>query len=95
MEINVFNERKTVEVWISRAERDDAALRTDLQALFPWYQKQGYFVAVFFSGAQDLAKTTGALLCYNRKHLAEVETERTKAAKINTFPHLPLANMAE
>ena len=41
MEINVFNERKTVEVWISRAERDDAALRTDLQALFPWYQKQG------------------------------------------------------
>ena len=69
MEFNVFDERKTVEAWLTRTEQNDAALRADLRPLYRQYQQEGYLVAVYLSGTQNLTQRTSDLLCYNRKHI--------------------------
>lgn len=76
MEIHVFDERKAVEVWLTRAEQNDDALRAGLSPLYRQYQRQGFLTAVFLSGTDDLMPRTSELLCYNRRHLAEAEAKR-------------------
>lgn len=76
MEINVRDDRKIVEVWLTREEKQDQALRERLKPLYWEYKAQKYLVAVFLSGTEDLAEQTGALLCYNRKRCAELEVRR-------------------
>ncbi len=78
MEIHIRDAERTVEIWLTRQEQDDAALRERLKPLYRKYQAQKYLVAVFLSGEQDLVDYTSALLCYNRKRIAELETAREK-----------------
>ncbi len=61
---------KTVEIWLTQAESQDAAIQAQLKPLYQKYKAQGYTVAVFHSGTQDLVTATSDLLCYNRTHLA-------------------------
>lgn len=70
MELKIDPGKKLVEIWLTKAEREDAALQAKLKPLYKKYKFQGCLVAVFSSGTQDLADTTSDLLCYNRKHLA-------------------------
>lgn len=76
--INVSDDIKTVEVWLTQEEKRNAALREQLKPLYQEYKEKKYLVAVFESGSQDIWKETGALLCYNRKRIAQMEEERVK-----------------
>ena len=73
MEIAVHDDRKIVEIWLSNAEKNDAALRKELEPIYKKYHQQKYQVAVFESGNGDLYQSTLALLRYNRKRSAERE----------------------
>ena len=78
MEINVRDDSKVVEVWLSRAEKQDSNLRERLKLLYQEYKAKKFLVAVFESGEQDLEKLTGGLLGYNRKRIVQLEMEREK-----------------
>lgn len=78
MEINVKDDIKIVEVWLTQKEKRNAALREQLKPLYQEYKEKKYLVAVFESGSQNLWEETGALLCYNRKRIAQMEVEREK-----------------
>ena len=78
MEINVNDDIKIVEIWLTRAEREDAGLRERLKPLYQKYKAKKYMVAQFESGGQALEDITGALLVYNRKRSAQMEMEREK-----------------
>lgn len=78
MEINVRDNSKIVEIWLSNSEKRDEQLRERLKPLYQEYKAKKYLVAVFESGERDLADATSDLLCYNRKHLAEQEVQRQR-----------------
>ena len=78
MEINVRDDRKIVEVWLTNQEKQDNALQEQLETLYQQYMEKKYFIAVFMSGDQGLAEETSALLRYNRKRLAEQEVRKKK-----------------
>lgn len=72
--------QKIVEVWLTKAEKNEPTVAARLQPLYRAYQKQKYTVAVFQSGGADLLGCTRDLLRYNRKRIAELETLRKKSA---------------
>lgn len=79
MEIIVRDDRRIVVVWLTRREKQDEELRNQLKILYQQYKANKYFVVEFQSGDQELSKETSALLCYNRKRLAEQEVYRERA----------------
>ena len=78
MEINVHDDKKMVEVWLTRAEKQDEALQQELKPLYAQYKKKKFMVAVFESGEQDLYQNTLALLSYNKRRIPELEMMREK-----------------
>ena len=78
MEINVRDDIKIVEVWLTREEKRNIVLREGLKPLCREYKEKKYLVAVFESGSQNLWEETGALLCYNRKRIAQMEVEQER-----------------
>ena len=66
MEINIREEQKIVDVWLTNAEGKDA----DLSGLYEKFSSRGYLVAVFRSGGEELAGLTANLLLYNWKKSA-------------------------
>lgn len=81
MEINVHDDKKMVEVWLTRAEKQDEALQQELKPLYAQYKKKKYMVAVFESGEQDLYQNTLALLSYNKRRIPELEMMREKQVR--------------
>ncbi len=78
MEINIHDDKKMVEVWLTRAEKQDKVLQQELKSLYAQYKKKKYMVAVFESGEQDLYQNTLALLSYNKRRIPELEMMREK-----------------
>lgn len=78
MEINVRDDRKIVEVWLTNEEQQDQAVRESLKPLYQQYKAKKYTAAVFLSGSRDLAEETGALLCRNKRRIAELEVQRER-----------------
>ena len=78
MEINVRDNSKIVEVWLTREEKQDANLRERLKPLCQEFKAKKFLVAVFESGEQNLEELTGSLLGYNRKRVVQLEMEREK-----------------
>ena len=78
MEVNIHDDKKMVEVWLTRAEKQDEALQQELKPLYAQYKKKKYMVAVFESGEQDLYQNTLALLSYNKRRIPELEMMREK-----------------
>lgn len=78
MEINVDEDKKLVEVWLTNAEKNDSALRGSLPPLYREFKDKGYLVAVFESGAGDLLDSTLSLLLHNREALAKRDLDATK-----------------
>lgn len=76
MELNVQDDKKLVEVWLTNQERDNLALRERLRPLCKRYKNEGYLVAVFYSGKENLYDQTLELLRYNRRRAAQREPER-------------------
>lgn len=78
LEVNVRDGRKLVEVWLNSSEKWDAELRERLRPLYRRYKEQGYLVAVFESGEQDLTELTSALLCDHRQRSAQREVAQER-----------------
>ncbi len=78
MEINVRDDRKIVEVWLTNHDKKDQALKGQLYILYQQYKVKKYSVVEYQSGDRDLLEETSALLRYNRKRLAEQEVCRKK-----------------
>ncbi len=78
LEIHVSDEKKQVEVWLTRQEQDDVAVQEELKPMYQDYKRRGYLVAVFQSGKQDLYRQTSDLLLYNRKRIQELAVRREK-----------------
>ena len=78
MEMNVLEEKKIVEIWLTKAEKNDPVLRESLKDIFAKYKGSKYTVAVFESGEKDLYGETLALLSYNKRKAAEREVRRER-----------------
>lgn len=78
MEINVREGSRIVEIWLTKAEKQDAAIQEKLKPMYRAYKDKNYLVAVFQSGGRDLADAASDLLCYNRKRIAQLAVEREK-----------------
>lgn len=73
LEINVKDDRKIVEVWLTSAEKSDETVQQSLSHLYAEYKAKKYLVAVYQSGSRPLVEATSDLLCYNRKRIAAQE----------------------
>lgn len=78
LEINVKDEKRMVEIWLSNAEKRDPVLRESLKDIYDKFKKKKYLVAVFESGEKDLYQGTLDLLAYNKRRCAELEVQREK-----------------
>lgn len=78
MLMHIQQERKIVELWLTKAERNSAAFQESLKPIYQHYKAQNYLVAVFLSGEADLHQQTWDLLRYNRRRLAEQEVQARK-----------------
>lgn len=78
MELNVRNENRIVEIWLTKAEKQDERVQRELKLVYQSFKGTGYTVATFLSGDQDLTDMTSGLICYNRKRIAQMEVEQEK-----------------
>ena len=82
MEVNIYEDKKIVAIWLTNAERKDECLQQELGQLYKKYKEQKYKVAEFHSGTEDLYANTRDLLLYNRKRMAQLEIQREKLAEL-------------
>lgn len=78
MELNVHDNTRIVEIWMTNAEKNDLAVQEKLKELYAKYKEKKYTVAVFYSGSGDLYQSTRDLLMYNKKKCAERAVQRTQ-----------------
>ena len=78
MDMNVFDDKKIVEIWLTKTEKNDPELRAGLKDIFAEWKKEKYTVGVYESGGKDLYCSTRDLLIYNKKRLAELEVRKAK-----------------
>ena len=69
--MNVRDDQKLVEIWLTNAEKIDPVLREGLKEIYAKYKTKKYMVAVFESGKGDLYENTRDLLLFNRRRSAE------------------------
>ncbi|MCD7734151.1 MAG: hypothetical protein LUH48_03275 [Clostridiales bacterium] len=84
MEINVRDDKKLVDVWLTNAEKNDPQIQAQLKKLYAKYKEKKYLVAVYQSGSRDLYESTLALLAYNKKRVAELDVQREKRQRAAT-----------
>lgn len=70
-----------MDIWLSHEDQSSQDVQERLQNIYRRFAEEKYTVAVFYSGRQDLAEETGALLRYNRRRSAEQAVQREKARK--------------
>ena len=80
MEMNVIDDSRIVEIWLTKAEKNDTQLRAALKELYTEWKRKKYLVAVYESGEKDLYQGTLDLLVYNKKRMAELEVRRARTA---------------
>lgn len=92
MEVRVHEDMKLVEVWLTRQEQADGAMRDQLQQMYQDYKARKYMVAQFHSGGSDLYAITRDLLIFNRKRIEELALALEKSPDITTSycPTLPI-----
>lgn len=78
MEVNVLDDRKIVEIWMTREEKRNEALKATLKPMMKQYKEKKYTVVIFESGEQNLGDMTSALLLYNRRLSAQMEVKKQK-----------------
>ena len=92
MEVRVHEDMKLVEVWLTRQEQTDNAVREQLRQMYQDYTSRKYMVAQFHSGGGDRYVFTRDLLIYNRKRIEELALALEKSPDITTSycPTLPI-----
>ena len=78
MVTNVDARCKIVEVWLTRAEQQDAVLQQSLKGQYAQWRRKGYLVAVYCSGNSDLYNQTLDLLTDNKRRAAELAVQRDR-----------------
>ena len=78
MEMNVRDQQKFVEIWLTNAEKIDPVLREGLKEIYARYQTKKYMVAVFESGKGNLYENMRDLLLCNRRRSAEKAVQQAK-----------------
>lgn len=78
MEMNIRDDKKLVEIWLTNAEKIDPVLREGLKEIYAKYKAKKYMVAVFESGKGNLYENTRDLLLYNRRRSAEKTVQQAK-----------------
>lgn len=71
MEINVRDDRRLVDVWLTNVEKPTLRFGRGLKSIYDRYRKQNYTVAVFESGGRDLCHGTLDLLSHNKRYVVE------------------------
>ena len=66
IELQVHDNERVVEIWLTSAEKKDQQVQQLLQPVYTNYKAQKYKVAVFCSGQRDLYDSTAGLLLHNR-----------------------------
>ena len=61
MELNVRNDSRIVEIWLTKAEKQDERVQRELKLVYQSFKGTGYTVATFLSGDQNLTDTTSGL----------------------------------
>ena len=82
MEMNVRDDKKLVEIWLTNAEKIDPVLREGLKEIYAKYKAKKYMVAVFESGKGNLYENTRDLLLCNRRRSAEREVQQEKKQRV-------------
>lgn len=82
MEVNIYEDKKIVAVWLTNAEQKDEYLRQQLGQIYKKYKEKKYKVAEFHSGSEDLHAYTRDLLLCNRKRMAQLEVQRDKLSEL-------------
>ena len=77
MEIDINDSTKTIDIWLTNAEKGDPRVRDWLSGVCA--KREKYLVAVFASGDRDLYDSTLDLLAYNRRRCAQIAVQRQKA----------------
>lgn len=80
MEITVRDDKKLVEIWLTKAERDDITLQIRLKPLYAAYKARKYLVVVLQSGERSLPDCSSGLLRHNQTVAAQRDLERMKEA---------------
>lgn len=62
MHMEVREQSKIVELWLTKEENNDPVFRESLKPIYQQYKAQKYMVAVFLSGEADLYQQTRDLL---------------------------------
>ena len=78
LQMTINENSKIVELWLTRAEKADAAVQEALKPISQKYKEQKYLVAVFLSGEEELYPQTRDLLLYNRRRSAEKAVQQQK-----------------
>ena len=86
MEISRNENNKNIEVWLTKAERDDQKLQESLKPHYKKWKEAGYLPVVYLSGNENLYDNTLALLKHNRNRTAIQEVAAERAAKAVPMP---------
>ena len=78
MEMNVRDQQKFVEIWLTNAEKIDPVLREGLKEIYARYQTNKYIGALFESGKGNLYENMRDLLLFNRRRSAEKAVQQAK-----------------
>lgn len=82
MELNVRNDRRIVEIWLTRDEKRNERVQKEIRLVYQSFKGTGYTVVAFLSGEQILEDTASDLICYNRKRIAQLEVQQEKKQDI-------------
>lgn len=78
MEIYRDDQKKLIQIWLTKQESQDESLQRRLKPMYAQWKKEKYLVAVYRSGTKDLRSSTLDLLLHNKKVLAEQAAARLR-----------------
>ena len=82
MRIHMDEDKKIAEIWLTKAESDDAAVDARLKPFYSECKAHKYLAVVYRSGKEDLLETTKDLLRHNLSsyvHPQPVRKSRTRS----------------
>ena len=87
MELNIREDKKLVNIWLTKLEKADSVLQNRLNELYTEYKAKKYVVAVFESGSGDLYENTRDLLLLNQRRTAEKSVQQEKNQRMTEMKH--------
>lgn len=78
MEMNIMDNTMDVEIWLTKAEKNDPEFQASLKGIYAEWKRRGYMVVVYESGEGDLYENTRELLTYNKRRIVELEKQKRR-----------------